>query len=858
MTVGTGASSITSTSLSANPGSITTGTSTTLTATVTAASGTPIGQVSFALGDVSLGTATLAGSGATSTGSLTVAGSRLAVGPNTVTAFYGGGSGFNGSSGAAQVTVSLPSSGSAVIPSVVPNPVYQQEPDEEGFSFFFTLRLSEIAGVATTLKTFTVTFGDGAGSDYTDSIQPFFGSANLSAKGTLSAALRAKATSTPANWLFNFTGEDANGQPWTQQISVPLMPQQIAASMLVTSSPGTVVQNPNGTAGCDEQHKFFYQQLNLQEQNGYEVQLTKFLAVPVGRSAIDLSGSISQYFHSWRLAPLGTLQAGICWQIGSAPTTLNYQIEGVDTAGNQITTTATTPFNPAPSQSGGALGSSVKSVNLTVSAGQSGSAGVGVEISAGQPWSATLFPANQKSSWLVVYPQSGTGPGPVNLVASAAGLGTGVYTATLVLQSVNTIPQFVNVPITFTVGSLGNVSIDGITNTFSYQTTFAPGMLLSVYGANLAGATDQQRGAPLPTQLAGVSASVNGLIAPLYYVSPAQVNLQIPYEVPTGPAVLAINNNGKVATFRFTVAAAAPGPTQYFWPAGSATPVATASPGQSLVTYITGEGDILPFVASGHLPAGEAVSHPPKPRLPFTMTVGGKAVVPMFVGIPSWSIGVTQVNFTVPADLPPGVYPVVFTVGGVSSPALQLKVGSLSANVQFVFVPPSVPQSADGKWHYTTQLKETAGVGVNLTRLSVFGTDYSDQIANWFRSSRLPANGTLSGDFVASCATCTGAFDGTWQIGGTDDNGNTNTWSGVVHFTPAPKPAAPSALRPRTRVDRTSPNALDAATPAQMEAAGLGEAPLSRWFELLFHAGVVPVTEVPGARNEKANAPIHP
>jgi len=35
---------------------------------------------------------------------------------------------------------------------------------------------------------------------------------------------------------------------------------------------------------------------------------------------------------------------------------------------------------------------------------------------------------------------------------------------------------------------------------------------------------------PLPSLHAGVSATVNGVAAPLYYVSPGQINLQVPYE----------------------------------------------------------------------------------------------------------------------------------------------------------------------------------------------------------------------------------------------------------------------------------------------------------------------------------------
>jgi uncharacterized protein (TIGR03437 family) len=287
----------------------------------------------------------------------------------------------------------------------------------------------------------------------------------------------------------------------------------------------------------------------------------------------------------------------------------------------------------------------------------------------------------------VVYPQSGTGPGTVNLVATGGSLTPGVYTATLVLQSVNTIPQFVNVPITFTIGASGNMSISSISNSFSYFAAFAPGMLLSAYGSNLAGATAQQTGAPLPIQLAGASASVNGLIAPLYYVSPGQINLQIPYEIPVGPAILAINNNGQVVTRSFTVAASAPGAAQYFWDAISGAPIVSAHPGQYLVAYISGEGDVAPFVTTGSVPSGAAITQPPTPRLPFSMTVGGAAVTQQFVGIPGWSIGVTQVNFQLPANMAPGVYPVVFTVGTAASPPLNLTVGSGAANVQFTIPP---------------------------------------------------------------------------------------------------------------------------------------------------------------------------
>ena len=53
---------------------------------------------------------------------------------------------------------------------------------------------------------------------------------------------------------------------------------------------------------------------------------------------------------------------------------------------------------------------------------------------------------------------------------------------------------------------------------------------------------------------------MNNLAAPLLYVSPTQLNIQIPYEAGAGPAVLGITNNGQVAGFEFQIAPSAPAP----------------------------------------------------------------------------------------------------------------------------------------------------------------------------------------------------------------------------------------------------------------------------------------------------------
>ncbi|MGD0773663.1 MAG: protease pro-enzyme activation domain-containing protein [Candidatus Solibacter sp.] len=662
-TASTPAPVATNTTLSANPVTVTTGATTTLTATVKASSGTvsPTGTVSFIQGKTAVGSATLSGSGGSATAALTVRGSQLAVGSNTITASYGGSTSFSASSGAATVTVTVPTTASAVIPSIVPNPVFQQQADADGYSFFYTVRLSEIAGSATTLTAFSID-----ATDHTADIPAFFGTAAIPANGTIFASIRSKLASVPLTRVFDFAGVDGGGQKWSQEITVPFYPKQLSASLSLTSSPGTEIQNPNGDSRCPAGSPY-YQQLNLQENNGYGVLLTRFLA-----GGSDATPQIGNWFGTLHLAPLGALQAGLCWKLGTVPTTLDYEIAGVDTAGNNVSATLQVPFQ-GPGQSAGALSVSKSSIALNVAPAQSASTTLSVTVPSGQQWSLAVFPANQKTSWLVVSPAAGTGTSQVSLLASAAGLADGVYTATLVFQSVNTAPQFVNVLIVFTVGASSAVSLSGAANGASFQSAAAPGMILSVFGKGLANSTLVAPSVPLPLTLGGVSVTVNGVAAPLYFVSPTQLNVQLPYETVTGTAILAVNNNGQAAAGTFPVKASAPG---IFVGANSRiVPISSARAGDSVVFYITGEGDVTPAVTTGvPPPTSLPVSQLPAPRLPLSMTVGGLAVTPFFVGIPYGLVGVTQINFTMPPNLPAGDQSVVVTVGGVASPAAKLLV----------------------------------------------------------------------------------------------------------------------------------------------------------------------------------------
>lgn len=208
------------------------------------------------------------------------------------------------------------------------------------------------------------------------------------------------------------------------------------------------------------------------------------------------------------------------------------------------------------------------------------------------------------------------------------------------------------------------LAVNGISNAASGRQVFAPGELLAIYGTGFANAPQSAAAIPLPQFLAGFEATINGVPTPIYYVSPNQVNVQIPYETQPGPATLVVGNPYDNVSYRFTVGSAAPG--VFTFADGTINPSRTGARGQTVTVFITGDGPVTPSLATGTAPSSSRT--PPKPQQAVSVTVGGVDVGPLqFIGIPTWAVGVTQINFTIPASVPPGPQPVVVTVGGQAS-----------------------------------------------------------------------------------------------------------------------------------------------------------------------------------------------
>ena len=74
----------------------------------------------------------------------------------------------------------------------------------------------------------------------------------------------------------------------------------------------------------------------------------------------------------------------------------------------------------------------------------------------------------------------------------------------------------------------------------------APEAIAAAFGSGLAIGTEIARSQPLPEELAGTRVRINGLLAPLFFVSPGQVNFQVPAGVQSGRGVIEILSGDQV------------------------------------------------------------------------------------------------------------------------------------------------------------------------------------------------------------------------------------------------------------------------------------------------------------------------
>ena len=282
--------------------------------------------------------------------------------------------------------------------------------------------------------------------------------------------------------------------------------------------------------------------------------------------------------------------------------------------------------------------------------------------------------------WLSVEPGTGT-TGTTGLVVSAALLPAGSYTGSITITPANAPPT--TIPVTYVVSAGQSPVISLVANAASESPTIAPNTWVEIKGTNLAPAGDTRiwQGSDfiqnqMPTQLDGVSATVNGKSAYVYFISPTQVNILTPPDALQGPVAVQLTNNGAVsAAFTAPAQATSPsffvfnggpyvigthangsllGPTNLF--PGSSTP---AKPGETVILFANGFGPTSIPVVSGSVTQSGTLSPLP------VITIGGIAATVQFAGLVS--PGEFQFNVVVPSTTPNGDNAITATYNGLTT-----------------------------------------------------------------------------------------------------------------------------------------------------------------------------------------------
>lgn len=224
---------------------------------------------------------------------------------------------------------------------------------------------------------------------------------------------------------------------------------------------------------------------------------------------------------------------------------------------------------------------------------------------------------------------------------------------------------------------------DPVKNGASFLPGIAPGAWISLFGSNFASTSriwrdDEIVDGKLPTSLDGVSVSINGKPATVYYISPTQINAQVPDDDATGNVEVKVTTPAGTSTTNATMAREAPGFFMYdpdsrkyiaaqhadfsivgregLFPNATSTP---AKHNEVIILYATGFGATNPAT-----PSGRIVQQPAEiDKSTLHVTIGGQPAEVHFAGVTI--AGVWQLNVKVPDSIPDGDAPVVAEINGL-------------------------------------------------------------------------------------------------------------------------------------------------------------------------------------------------
>ena len=296
--------------------------------------------------------------------------------------------------------------------------------------------------------------------------------------------------------------------------------------------------------------------------------------------------------------------------------------------------------------------------------------------------------ASSNGNWLVVSPASGTAPGTVNVSVNPSGLAANTYIGTVTVAAASGASGSTTVTVTLNV-TAPLPTVTKVTNAASYAIgSLSPGEIITLFAndpthpigpATPAGLTLDSTG-KVSTTIGGVQVTVNGYNCPMIYASASQVSAVVPYEIKQFVSATVLvkflgqSSNGVVMNVAttvpgvFTLNASGTGPGAILNSnASTNSPANPATRGDTVVVYLTGEGETSPSGVTGKVTTLASPPQPltPGPLLQPTVMIGGQPAAWSFAGeAPGLVSGVLQLNVTVPTNIAAGDQPIVVSFGG--------------------------------------------------------------------------------------------------------------------------------------------------------------------------------------------------
>jgi len=189
----------------------------------------------------------------------------------------------------------------------------------------------------------------------------------------------------------------------------------------------------------------------------------------------------------------------------------------------------------------------------------------------------------------------------------------------------------------------------------------APGSIVSIFGLNLAADQAASPDGPLAQALGDVTVRSAGRLLPLFFVSPGQINVQLPSDLPEGRQTLTVRWEGKPeVSASFTVARNAPGLFNTVAD-GRAFGIATHPDGTAVsIDSPAKHGEIVTFLGTGF---GRLNRTPldgfPVPQSdsyqlidPVSVVLGDAIVTPVSAGAVAGRVGMTSLRVQITDDFP--------------------------------------------------------------------------------------------------------------------------------------------------------------------------------------------------------------